>query len=65
MLNCEQIQSLRNALLDLTAMKDFDLTRSEEVKLILTAELKLAANASIIELEQAFPSVWEDQGHDE
>ncbi len=64
MLNNEQIQALRNALLDLTAMGDFDVEQAAEAQRKVNEELKQAAKESVLELQQAFPAVWEEEGHD-
>jgi hypothetical protein len=64
MLNNEQVQALRNALLDLSAMRDFNTEADDLTKQKMTEELKQAAKDSIYELETAFPTVHSEEGYD-
>jgi len=63
MLNNEQVQVLRNALLDLSAMRDFDTDANDLTKQKMTEELKQAAKESIHEVETAFPALWGEEGY--
>ena len=63
MLNNKQVEALRHALLDLSAMRDFDTEADAPTKQKRTEELKQASKDSIHELETAFPTLRSEEGY--